>query len=135
MGNSTAALTDFNRSLELKENDWTFYERGNAYRKLSQSNLAQADYQTAIQLVQQELQNKPDDFRNLFNLALYYLANNQSDLSKQTYQQGLKRGAKAHRIRIAVQDLNEFLKVFPGHAQASAFCRALQQQLERQFRA
>jgi hypothetical protein len=56
--------------------------------------------------------NKPDDVQNLFNLALYYLANHQSDLSKRIYQQGLKHGAKASQIQEAVQDLEEFLKVF-----------------------
>ncbi len=130
LGNATEALADFNRALELKASNWTLYERGNAYRKLDQPSLAQADFQKAIQLVEHDLQTNPDDIRDRFNLALYYLANSQFELSKQTYQQGLTRGATPSQIREAVQDLKEFLKLFPAHPQAMTFYNGLRKKLE-----
>ena len=124
------ALADLSRALELKASHWTLYERGNAYRKLDQPSLAQADFQKAIQLVQHDLQTNPDDIQDRFNLALYYLANSQFELSKQTYQQGLTRRATPSQIREAVQDLKEFLKLFPAHPQAMTFYNGLCKKLE-----
>jgi tetratricopeptide (TPR) repeat protein len=124
------ALADLTHALELKASHWTLYERGNAYRKLDQPSLAQADFQKAIQLVEHNLQTNPDDIQDRFNLALYYLANSQFELSKQTYQKGLTRGATPSQIREAVQDLKEFLKLFPAHPQAMTFYNGLRKKLE-----
>ena len=124
------ALADLTRALELKASHWTLYERGNFYRKLDQPSLAQADFQKAIQLVEHDLQTNPDDIQDRFNLALYYLANSQFELSKQTYQKGLTRGATPSQIREAVQDLKEFLKLFPAHPQAMTFYNGLRKKLE-----
>ncbi len=80
--------------------------------------------------MQHDLQAQPDDIQDLFNLAIYYLASGQFDLSGQTYQQGQTRGANHAQIREAAQDLKEFLKLFPGHLQATAFCNGLHKKLE-----
>ncbi len=130
LGNPNEALADFNYSLSLKESDWTFYERGLAHRKLNQSILAQADFQKAIQLVQQGLKTQPDIIQDIFNLALYCLANSQLDLSKQTYRQALNHKITRARICEAVQDLKEFITLFPGHPQATAFYNGLRKKLE-----
>jgi tetratricopeptide (TPR) repeat protein len=125
------ALVDLTRAIELKPDDeGLIASRGVAYCKLKQPSLAEADFQKAIQLVQEELQIKPGNIQCLFNLAVCYLANNQFDLSRQTYQQSLKLGANLTQIREAVQDLSEFLKLFPGHSQAIAFHKGLRKKLE-----
>ncbi|HZG40429.1 MAG TPA: hypothetical protein VEZ50_17265, partial [Nodosilinea sp.] len=129
LGNITEALADFNRSLELKESDWTFYNRGLAHHELNQPAFAQTDFQKAIELMQHDLQAQRDSVQDLFNLAIYYLANGQADLSKQTYQKGLTLEATRASLRAAVQDLSEFLKLFPGHPQATAFYNGLRKKL------
>ena len=80
--------------------------------------------------MQQDLKAQPDNIQDLFNLALYYLAIHQFDLSKHTYQKALNHKVTRARIRAAVQDLKEFLKLFPGHPQATAFFNGLRKKLE-----
>ena len=131
LGHHEKALTNLNHVIELDpKQEWAIIYRGVTYRLMERYEEARTDFQKAIQLVQQDLQAQPDNVQRLFKLALYYLANNQFNLSKQTYQKGLVHGATHPQILAAVQDLSEFLKLFPGHPQATAFHNGLRKTLE-----
>jgi tetratricopeptide (TPR) repeat protein len=130
VGRAHEALSDFNRSIELKpESDWGLYCRALAYRRLNQPDNATADLERAIQLAHQSYTKTPDDHRNTFNLALYYLAADKLEQSKHFYRDALNRAAPPVRIREAIRDLGDFLTVFPGHQAAQTFKQALEKRV------
>ncbi len=132
LGQFDLAITDFNYSTALRELDWTFYGRGIARLSLNQLRLAKADFKKAIELAIRKYKNQTDNAKNIFNLALYYLADDQVELSKRAYQMGLKQCTKEPIVRAAAQDLKEFLKIFPGHPQGIVFYNRLCNSLEHQ---
>ncbi|AUB36818.1 Tetratricopeptide [Nostoc flagelliforme CCNUN1] len=124
------ALADFNRAIGLKSHDdWYLYDRALTYLALNQANKAQTDLALAIKLAKQHYEKDTKDWRNTFNLALYYLAAHYTQPAEQLYQYTLSQGASLERIRIAIQDLNDFLTVFPDHVQATSMRQLLQSSL------
>ncbi|BBD68799.1 tetratricopeptide repeat protein [Nostoc commune NIES-4072] len=124
------ALADFNRAIGLKSHDdWYLYDRALTYLALNQANKAQIDLALAIKLAKQHYEKDTKDWRNTFNLALYYLAAHYTQPAEQLYRYTLSQGASLERIRIAIQDLNDFLTVFPNHVQATSMRQLLQSSL------
>ena len=124
------ALGDFNKSIELKsESDWAFYYRALAYQALNQPEQAKMDFDRAIQLAQKTYDEKPTDHQNTFNLALYHLAAGSIQQAWQFYREGLKHGAGENHIREAIRDLEDFLRVFPGHGWATKAKAELEKRL------
>jgi len=131
IGRYEAALTDFNRIVELDaENDWNLYDRAIAHQTLGHIEQARIDLAQAILLARVKYEKDPEDWRNTFNLALYYLTAAADDQAKHFYRDALRRGAPAPLIRMALQDLADFLTVFPNHKLA----RAVQQGLQKELR-
>jgi tetratricopeptide (TPR) repeat protein len=131
LGLNNEALMDFNRSLELEpENGWNLYCRALACKKLNRPENAKTDLERAIQLAHQSYTETPDDHQNTFNLALYYLAADNIEQSKQVYRDALNRAVPAARIRDAIRDLEDFLIVFPGHQAAQSFKQGLEQRVK-----
>ncbi len=132
------ALPDFNRAIELDpESGWYLYIRALVCQSLHQSDQAKTDITQAIQLAQQGYRKDPQDYRNTFNLAIYYLAAADHENAKRFYRDALDRGATASSIQGAIQDLEEFLDILPEHPladlarQAKAFLeRRLGEQTE-----
>jgi tetratricopeptide (TPR) repeat protein len=108
------AIAAHQQAIELDpDNDWSFYLRALTYGKLNHPDLAHTDFQQAISLAQIEYEKDPTDWRNTFNLALYHLtAGNQQD-SDRLYQSGLN--APSEWREEAIQDLTDFLNLFPDH--------------------
>ncbi|MCC5622362.1 tetratricopeptide repeat protein [Nostoc sp. CHAB 5715] len=124
------ALADFNRAIGLKsDDDWYLYDRALSYLALNQANKAQIDLALAIKLAKQHYEKDTKDWRNTFNLALYYLAAHYTQPAEQLYRYTLSQGASLERIHIAIQDLNDFLTVFPNHVQATSMRQLLQSSL------
>ncbi|MCC5599883.1 tetratricopeptide repeat protein [Nostoc favosum] len=124
------ALADFNCAIGLKSHDdWYLYDRALSYLALNQANKAQIDLALAIKLAKQHYEKDTKDWRNTFNLALYYLAAHYTQPAEQLYRYTLSQGASLERIHVAIQDLNYFLTVFPDHVQATSMRQLLQSSL------
>jgi tetratricopeptide (TPR) repeat protein len=112
-------LIDFKNALELESNNnWCLYVRALTYQALNKPDKAQADFALAIQLAKQHFEQHAQDWRNTFNLALYFLAVQYIPIAKQLYQYALSKGASLEHIHEAIRDLDDFLTVFPEHVQA-----------------
>ncbi|MBD2679611.1 MULTISPECIES: tetratricopeptide repeat protein [Nostoc] len=123
------ALADFNCAIDLDSgSDWKLYNRALAYLALNQPDKARTDLTLAIKLAKEDYEKDPKDWR-AFNLALYYLAAQYNQPAEQLYRYVLSQGASLERIHAAIQDLNDFLTVFPNHVQATSMRQLLQSSL------
>ncbi|OKH34402.1 hypothetical protein FACHB389_15740 [Nostoc calcicola FACHB-389] len=146
------SLADFTRAVNLKSDvvfphrpeasgfpnshqvfyDWYLYNRALAYLALNQPDKARADLELAMKLAKEHYEKDPKNWRNAFNLALYYLAAQYNQPAEQLYRRILSQGASLNiriAIQIAIQDLNNFLAVFPNHVQATSMRQLLQSSL------
>jgi tetratricopeptide (TPR) repeat protein len=130
MGRYEEALADFNRAIELDPNDWYLYDRALTHQALGQTDQAQADLTAAIQRAQEVYEEKPQNWQNTFNLALYHLAAGEAEEAERLYQAALSSSASSYHIRKAIHDLDDFLALFPDHIQAQAMRHLLQQHLQ-----
>ena len=116
------ALEDFNRAIEQlpEENErWHYrYTRALVYQILNQPEKAKADLNWVIQFAQGKYNHNPESYSKTFDLALYHLAANNIEQAKHFYGDALRRGASQSRIKEAIQDLEDFLKVFSNHRAA-----------------
>ncbi|XGV96181.1 MAG: tetratricopeptide repeat protein [Leptolyngbya sp. BL-A-14] len=110
------------------KDDWFPYIRALAYLKLNQLQPVQTDLATAIQLAQTKYEQSPTDWQNTFNLALYHLAADHTETADALYHQSLT--APAEWLRMGIDDLQDFLTLFPNHAQAQQMVTLLQSTLE-----
>ena len=124
------ALADFNRAIDLdSDSNWKLYNRALAYQALNQPDKAWADLALAIKLAKQHYEKDAKDWSNAFNLALYYLAAQYHQPAERLYLHVLSKGASLERTHAAIQDLNDFLTVFPDHVQATSMRQLLQSSL------
>ncbi|BAY79681.1 TPR domain protein (plasmid) [Nostoc linckia NIES-25] len=123
------AFADFNYVIDLNCDNWYLYNRALAYLALNQPDKARTDLVLAIKLAKEDYEKDPKDWRNAFNLALYYLAAQYNQPAEQLYRYILSQGASLKRIHAAIQDLNDFLTVFPNHLQATSMRELLQSSL------
>ena len=124
------ALADFNRAIDLdSDSNWKLYNRALAYLALNQADKARADLLLAIKLAKEDYEKDAKDWNNAFNLALYYLAAQYNQPAEQLYRYVLSQGASLERIHAAIQDLNDFLTIFPNHVQATSIRQLLQSSL------
>ncbi|MEH1767310.1 tetratricopeptide repeat protein [Nostoc sp.] len=124
------ALADFNRAINLdSESNWRLYNRALAYQALNLADKARADLALAIKLAKQNYEKDAKNWRNAFNLALYYLASHYTQPAEQLYRYAISQNASSESIREAIQNLNDFLTVFPNHVQATSLRQLLQSSL------
>ena len=116
-GQPKKALKELNQASKLNpENDWTYYIRAIAYLKLNQTEPAKADLQQAISIAQATQAKDTTDWKNNFNLALYYLAAGQFEESNRLYNRASE--ASTDSIEDAIRDLDDYLTLFPDRLQA-----------------
>ncbi|MBD2501129.1 tetratricopeptide repeat protein [Anabaena azotica] len=122
MGRYDQALADFNYALKLSpQSDWIIYNRGLAYQALGKIDKSKTDLATAIQLARKAYQSNPqkaNDFRNGVNLAIYYVAAGNTEQSEKFYREVISKNIPKYILREAIRDLDDFLMIFPNHAQA-----------------
>ncbi|MEH2445146.1 MAG: tetratricopeptide repeat protein [Nostoc sp.] len=124
------ALADFNRAIDLdSDSNWKLYNRALAYQALNQPDKAWADLALAIKLAKQHYEKDAKDWSNAFNLALHYLAAQYHQPAERLYLHVLSQGASLEHTHAAIQDLNDFLTVFPDHVQAISMRRLLHSSL------
>ncbi|MCY7323723.1 MAG: tetratricopeptide repeat protein, partial [Phormidesmis sp. CAN_BIN36] len=133
-GRYREALVDFNHAVESNaKDDWWLYDRAITYQALGQVEQAKADLAQALYLAQADYEKDPEDWVNTFNLALYHLAAKEDEQAKSFYRDALRRDAPAPRIRLALQDLENFLTIFPDHRLARAAHQVLQKELQKRL--
>jgi len=132
IGRYEAALTDFNRIVELDaENDWRLYDRAIAHQTLGHIEQARIDLAQAVLLARVKYEKDPEHWLNTFNLGLYYLAAAADEQAKHFYRHALRQGAPTSIILLGIQDLEDFLTVFPNHKLAHAVQQGLQKELRQ----
>ena len=125
------AYRDFDRALELDPDDATHhYHRGLLRLAMSTPDQAQANLSEAIRLASQVYEESPQEWPDLFNLALYHLVTEQAEQAERLYQEASAGPAPAHTIRAAIQDLDDLLELFASHPQAQAMHQLLSQHLD-----
>jgi tetratricopeptide (TPR) repeat protein len=122
------AVEDFERAIELDPDDWYFHLRAIAHFKLNQAELAETDFQKAISISTLKYEKDPIDYRNTFNLALYHLAAAHPEESDRLYTSNLT--APIEWLQMAIDDLDDFLHLFPDRSQAQQVKQLLQRSIE-----
>ncbi len=112
-------------ALGREPGDWYFYQRGLAYRLSGREEEAGQDFAAAIVQAEETHRENPGDWRTTFNLALYHIAAGNPARAESLYRQAAE-GAPLGLIRMAVQDLDDFLYLFPNHPHAAKMRRFLQ---------
>ena len=125
------ALADFDRALEVEPNNaWYLYDRALTRQALGQADCAQADLVAAVRRARGVYKESPQDWKNVFNLALYYLAAGEAEEADRLYREALAGGAASFLVHMAIRDLDDFLVLFPEHAHARAVRRLLRAHLQ-----
>jgi tetratricopeptide (TPR) repeat protein len=125
------ALRDLDRVIELdSKDDWYQYLRAITYLARNQSNAAKADLDIALHLAHQKYINKPANCQNTFNLALYHLVAGNLSTAREFYQIALQHNASPAKIRDALQDLEDLLKVLGDVPDAKQMIEELKQHLK-----
>ena len=83
-------------------------------------NEAKKDLELAIEFSDQKYQKSPNDWRNTFNLALYYSAIASYKMSKQLYVDALREDVPTDLKNGAIEDLDNFIRLFPKNKHAQA---------------
>jgi tetratricopeptide (TPR) repeat protein len=109
---------------ESYEGTWQFYIHALAHLKLNQLEPAKADLKQAIAIAQAAYEKDPIDYQNTFNLALYHLAAAHPEESDRLYTSNLT--APIEWLQMAIDDLDDFLQLFPDHPQAQQVKQMLQ---------
>ena len=125
------ALEDINRAIELDpKDDWYRYLRSLIYLAFQQAVSAKADLNIAIEIAQQKHTKKTGNCENTFNLALYHLVAGNLSSAQELYQTALEQTALQTKIRNAIQDLKDLLRVFPENTSAQEVKAVLEKKLK-----
>jgi 6-phosphogluconate dehydrogenase len=81
---------------------------------------AEADLAAAIRRAREAYQEKPQEWNNTLNLAVYHLAAGAADEAERLYREAIAGGAPVGALREALRDLDDLLALFPAHPQAQA---------------
>ncbi len=102
------AIVDITRAIRLQpKEDWYLYGRALIYLSYSRRKMAKArkDLHQAIELAQKRLEENPEDWATVLNLALYHLALGEEERAEALYRQALHSGATEYHIRAALDDV------------------------------
>ncbi|MBN2090186.1 tetratricopeptide repeat protein, partial [candidate division KSB1 bacterium] len=125
------ALTDFTQAIELNgDEDFYYYLRSLINLHFNQDELFHFDLSQAIQLSGSKFSENPQDWRISFNLALYYLVDNQTEKSLDLYQKTANECTNIEFIKPAIDDLEELLFEFPAYIKGRTIIDYLNQQIE-----
>jgi hypothetical protein len=80
---------------------------------------------------QARYEEKPAEWRNAFNLALYHLAAGDRASAARLYEESASGGPPVPIVREAIDDLDEFLDLFPQNEDGQGMREMLQTQLDQ----
>ena len=95
----------------------TYYALALLHLTLDELDLFKVKLTMAIQIVQTRYDQSPNDWRNVLELALYYLINDQAAAADSLYRQAATQRAPRNHIKTAIWNLRIFLTLFPGFSQ------------------
>jgi len=131
-GKYAEALADLNQVVELDpKEDWWRYSRGLVYQSTGQFDLARADFASAQSLALEAYTQDVTNWTNALNLAVYYLALGRHPEAEALYQSAVATPAPSAVLRDALNDLRNFLPVFPDNITAIAMQTLLRVALEK----
>jgi tetratricopeptide (TPR) repeat protein len=125
------ALADLDQAVEFdSEQDWLHYEKALAHQVLGQGSHAQISLARAIEQAEIIHNNEPENWQNLFNLALYHLASDKAEKAEALYKRVMSNEVSLYLVQQALRDLNDYLSLFPNHLSACTIRDLLQQHLQ-----
>jgi tetratricopeptide (TPR) repeat protein len=128
LGRSDEALKDLNHAIELDNDNhsWKLYQQALIYPTQGKPEKAQAGFNKAIQEAQQDYQKNSKDRNILLNLGIYHLAIGRPEMAEKFYREALAVNQSKAWIQEGINDLDDFLLVYPDHKQAQAMRSLLQ---------
>ena len=109
------ALNDFNKLISLQKRKRYFYQRNLVYLALGQPELASQDLAKAIDLAEKRYQSGEADWEDIFDLALYYVLDDRWEDASIFYNKALTEKVSISYIVDAIDELNDFLAIYPSH--------------------
>jgi tetratricopeptide (TPR) repeat protein len=115
------AQTDIGRAIALTpELDADLFRRAITEQLKGDVEAARADLDEAIGIAESVYEIDPENWRNTFSLALYYLARGRRTLSERLYREALSAPAPSAEIHRAQRTLEDYLALFPDNNVARA---------------
>jgi tetratricopeptide (TPR) repeat protein len=125
------AQQDIGRAIALTpELDVELFQRAITHQLRGDIKGARADLEEAISIAESVYEVHPDNWRNTFNLALYYLAWGRRTLSERLYREGLDAPAPETEIRGAERSLQDYITLFPNNHAAKNMLKLVRSYLK-----
>ena len=119
LGKSEESIEYLKAVVELFElSTWKKYLYSLALLKSGDVQEAKMQLDRAIDIAASSRDEDPTNFDNAFNLALYYVAHQMHQKAHTLYKNNVEEGASSTFISIAINDLYEYLKLFPDNQEA-----------------
>lgn len=132
MGDYKKALQDIDKSLEIRpKSDFYLYTKALVYLKSGRFQEATDILKQAITLARESYNENPENYKNSFRLALYHLANSDTEESNWLYKRVLNCCINAHTVNVATFDLEKFLIIFPDHQDGLAILQLTRNTLSK----
>jgi tetratricopeptide (TPR) repeat protein len=118
-GKNDMAYSDIEKALSLKpKRDWYYYLKALSYKRLGNPNESKDALCKAIQISTSIRTINYQNPRNLFNLGLYHIANEEYEDAKKLYQEALSLKPHSYAIHVAHCDLKHLASIFPEYRQS-----------------
>jgi len=115
IGNYQRALDDFNKLIGSSKSKKYYYQRSLVYLAIGQSDRARQDIASAIQLAKKRYQSGTNDWEDIFELALYYVADNRWEVAKKLYSEMFIKEVPGIFVKNALADLKDLLTIKPNN--------------------
>ena len=117
-GETNQAIKALDRALQINSQySRTYYAFALLHLTLNELDLFKIKLAMAIQIAQTRCDQFPNDWRNVLELALYHLINDQAAAADSLYRQAVNQRAPRDRINTAIWNLRNFLTLFPDFSQ------------------
>ncbi len=130
------AIRDITKAIRLEpDEDWYLYVRALVYLSYSRRKLAKAhrDLNAAIELAAKRYEERPEDWANTLNLALYHLALGEEEKAEALYREALSNGATPYHIRAALDDVRTLAATISDLIQTERIQRMQRERLGEQM--
>ena len=131
-GDYPRAVADFDRAIELNpKNDWWLYQRAITRRVWGREAEAAKELCVATEMAKAIETKSPNDWQNRLNLGLYRLATGENDAANVIYRAAINAKIPSESVQDALQDLDEYLHLFPLEETASMIREQLQEYIKQ----
>jgi Tfp pilus assembly protein PilF len=126
------ATKALNRAFQINSQDSRiYYAFALLHCTLHELDLFKAKITLAIQIAQERYSDAPDDWRNVLELALYCLVDDQVDAAELLFRQVVNGKVSLDRVRVAICDLQILLTLFPDLSLAQQMIDLLKTSIEQ----